>query len=291
MARSLSRAAALAAAALSPSLALAQGRELQHYDRSEPEGRLMAFYSAAMTFSSLALAPPGAAGSVSFGVEAAYVPSLSLSQRSANFDKPEATNLAPVLPRPRIAVTLPLDLSIEASWIPPVKVFGIKANIVSAAVSRPITRIGSVDIVPRVAALTGSVKGAITCSAEAMEQRGAALAVYYANVCHGRDSDDHFQPRHLSGELILRRAMLGGALLPYVSGGVLRERTKFDIGVIRDDGSRDPDHPILQMDETRAFGSAGVTWLLARRLMTAGEVYYAPGSLLTVRLFAGLRLR
>lgn len=277
--------------AIVPAIAIAQGRERQRYDRTDPEGRLMAFYSAAMTFSSLALTPPGAAGSVSFGIEAAYVPSLSLSQRSANFDKPEATNLAPVLPRPRLALALPINLTLEASWIPPVKVFGITANIASVAISRPMLRIGSVDLIPRVAALTGSVKGAITCSADSMNGRGASLAVYYASVCHDHDSDDRFEPRHLSGELILRRGLRGGTLLPYVSGGVLRDRTTFDIGVIRDDGSRDPDHPILQLDDTRAFGSAGVTWLVGRRLITSGEVYYAPGSLLTVRLFAGLRLR
>ena len=80
----------------------AQARVIQRHAPDEPEGRLLAFYSAAVAFSPAAFADDESR--VAFGVELSSVPWLDAAQRRPSIDKPEATNLAPVFPRPRVAL-------------------------------------------------------------------------------------------------------------------------------------------------------------------------------------------
>jgi len=265
-------------------------RELERYGATTPEGRLMAFYSSALAFSPVGLPPAWRKWSLSLGIEASYVPPLSESQRTAGFDKPEATNLAPLFPRPRAMLALPGGFVVEGSWVPPIRMFDVEANLVSVALSRPLTRVRSFEVVPRVSMLGGRVRGPITCNAETADDGGDDLRLYYQSICHGNDSDDHFEPRHISAEVMVATSMRGGAFRPYLSAGARRERTKFDIGVIRADGSRDLDHPVLELRATRAHFTGGLMWLNTRRLRTAAEAYWAPGSLFTVRALAGVQV-
>jgi hypothetical protein len=109
-------------------------------------------------------------------------------------------------------------------------------------------------------------------------------------VCHGNNSRDFFEPGHVSAELLVSRLFGSGRWEPYVSAGARGERTRFDIGVIRPDGSRDPDNPVLEVRSARGYAAAGASWRGARGTRLAAELYYAPGSVLTVRALAGVRL-
>ena len=279
----------------------AQTRELRHYEPGAPEAKLMLYYSSTVAFSPIGV--PYGAGRAStletdrgrsdprleMAVEVSYLPPLSAAQRTTGSDKPESTNLARVFARPRLAVRLPAGFGLEASWIPPVRVFDVTANLFAGALSRSFTTAFNVRIVPRVAFLGGRVEGPITCNRDTATEGGADLATYYSFVCYGNDSRDFFEPRHVSGELLVARPFANGRFEPYVSAGARHERTRFDIGVIRGDGSRDSDNPVLEVITTRAYGMAGASWLGVRRTRLAGEVYYAPGSALTVRALIGLR--
>ena len=271
-----------------PTALSAQPRPTERHDRSTAAGRLMGFYSDAIAFSPAGAPRPHEPWAIEARVEASYVPRLSAAQRTAGSDKPQATNLAPVFPRPRAVLALPHRLTVEGSWVPPLRVFGVSANLLGVAVAWRGARVGAVDVVPRLSALTGRVRGPITCNEETARLSND-LRVYYDAVCYGRDSDDYFSPRHLAGELIATGAV-GRTLRPYAGVGLRRERVRFDIGVIRPDGVRDPEHPVLVTTATRAFLTGGLTWLAGPRAVTSGEVYYAPGSLVTVRLSAALRV-
>jgi len=282
---------ALAPVALAAPAGLqSQSRQIERYDRSTPAGRLMGFYSDAIAFSPVGAPRRYRAWAVEAGVEASYVPRLTAMQRRAGFDKPEATNLAPVFPRPRAMLALPGGVTLEGSWVPPVRVFDVTANLLSAAVAWRAGHLGPVELTPRLSALTGRVRGAITCNGATARRESNDLLVYYEAVCYGRDSDDHFSPRQLAGEL-MATGNSGGAFVPYGGLGVRRERARFDIGVIRPDGTRDPEHPMLLSSATRLYLTGGLTWLVGVRGVASGEVYYAPGSLITVRLAAGLRVK
>jgi len=282
--------------------AAAQERELQSYGAGAPEAKLMLFYSSSIAFSPIGV-PWGATGlsakSVPVGraiprtelaIEVSYIPRLSAAQRTVAFDKPEATNLAPVFPRPRLGVRLPWGLGFEGSWIPPFRMFDVTANVLSAAVSRAFDVGAGVRLTPRLSVLTGRVEGPITCNRDTADRGNQSLMTYYTFVCHGNDSRDYFDPRHVSGELIVARRLANGRWEPYLSAGARSERTRFDIGVIRDDGSRDLDNPILEVKTTRAYGTAGASWVGVPRTRLSGELFYAPGSLFTVRAFAGVHL-
>ncbi|HEX6050173.1 MAG TPA: hypothetical protein VFZ21_12920 [Gemmatimonadaceae bacterium] len=278
-----------------PTVLHAQGRELERYGPGSAEARIMLYYSSTVAFSPLGA--PHAVGTRVDGerrfegaVEFSFLPPLSEKQRTAGSDKPEATNLAPLFVRPRVSARLPGDASIEVSWIPPVRFFDVKANLFAGAISRAFTVTSTMSVVPRVSFVAGRVEGPITCNRETAEEGNAALATYYATVCYGNDSNDFFEPRHLSGELLLTRRTSGARWLPYVSAGARAERTRFDVGVIRRDGSRDTDQPILEVKTTRGFGTAGASWFGVPRTRLAAELYYAPGSVLTVRGLAGVRL-
>jgi len=131
----------------------AQERELRSYGAGAPEAKLMLFYSSSIAFSPVGV-PWGATGlsamSVSVGraiprtelaIEVSYIPRLSADQRTVGFDKPEATNLAPVFPRPRLGIRLPWRLGLEGSWIPPFRLFDVTANVLGGGVARVRRRV------------------------------------------------------------------------------------------------------------------------------------------------------
>jgi len=274
----------------------AQARELEKYGAGSPEAKLMLFYSSNVAFSPLGVS--NALGTWSGGpdrrfegaLEISYLPPLSTEQRTVGTDKPEATNLAPVFARPRVAARLPGSTILELSWIPPLRVFDVKANLFAGALSWSVAVTPAARIVPRVSFLTGRVEGPITCNSETAADGGPDLMTYYAAVCYGNDSQDHFEPRHLSGEVILTTSSTASKWYPYLSVGARTERTRFDVGVITDGGTRDQDQPILEVKTTRAYGTLGATWFGVPRTRLTGELYYAPGSVFTVRGLAGVAL-
>ena len=266
----------------------AQDRVRERHDFDDPEGRLIGYYSAALFFSPLGAPERARSWALDAGLEVTYIPELSKSQRTAFQDKPEATNLAPILPRPRVAVVLPGALHAQLSWVPPMRVFDVEANLVSVAITRALEP-GGFTIAPRFVATWGKVRGSITCFEDLI--RGTeSESVYYTQICNSRNSDDHFKPQHFALEVLASRAISRLPFLPYAGIGVLREKTIFDIGVQRTDGSRDPDHPILELRATRPYGFLGGTVNAWRATRFTGELFYAPGSLFTARVVAGIHL-
>lgn len=263
----------------------AQERITERHTFDEPEGRLISFYSATMAFTPAGLATGAGLG---FGVELTVVPRLNEAQRRPSIDKPESTNLAPLFPRPRVGARLGA-FHVEASWIPPIRVFDVEANVVSASVTLPAWQRDGITVAPRLWGSTGRVRGTITCAEEEMVGKGSALESYYALVCHGNESDDWFEPRLLGGELVASRDV--GPWLVYGVAGVRLDRTRFDIGVIKPDGTRDLDHPVLELEATRPHLALGASWQAATRLSSGMELFYAPGSVFTVRATARWSVR
>jgi hypothetical protein len=284
----------LVATCLSP--LAAQQRELQRYELDTPEGRLMGFYSSALASNPLGspFKRDASRWSIELALELGYIPHLNSEQRTAGFDKPEASNLSPILPRPRISIAFPGQLTFDASWLPPLKVLDGKANLAGLSVRRDFTLGAGLfsSITPRLSFLVGRVRGAITCS-EDLATGSLDDQFYYADVCHARSSDDYFDPTHIALDLSLNTGphLLGAT--SYYTAGLRREFTSFDIGVIQGSGERDLDHPILKMSATRFFTIAGLEWSRgpsgrARYLI---EFNYTPGSLVTARALVGWRIK
>jgi hypothetical protein len=167
--------------------------------------------------------------------------------------------------------------------------FDVKANIASIALSRPFAVGSELRLTPRVAGSLGSVEGTVTCDDD-MAEGGLDLLVYWAEVCGLRESRDRFLPRHLLGELVGSWER-GAAITPYAGVGVRGDWSRFEVNVIRADGSIDPDHPILTMQYARPYGLAGVTWKATSRVRTSVEFLAAPGSLFTARVMGSFDAR
>ena len=273
---------------LLPRAGQSQSREVQRHEYDDPEGRLMAFYGAALAVSAVGTGGADAPWTVGAGLELSLIPRLSRAQRTAGFDKPESSNLSPVLPRARLSVSTPGRLRFEGAWLPPIEVFDAKANLYALSVSRSIDAPHDFVLAPRLTIASGRARGAITCS-EALRGGTPSEQVYYGAVCHARESNDYFEPDQLSAEVIVSRRLRPG-IAPFIALGLRRDETRFDIGVLRSDGSRDPDHPVLVMRSVRPFLSGGAAWR-AGRASAGAEVYYAPGSLLTARVRIDMLVR
>ena len=273
---------------LAPHVLAAQSRIVERHTFGAQEGRLMAFYSSALAYTPVAAPTALVPWVVDVGGEATYVPWLSTRQRRVGSDKPEATNLLPVVPRLRLAVSMPHGIRAEAGWVPPIPAFGVTANVIALAVSRTTALTTTFAITPRLSAQAGYAQGAITCYEE-LARGDLSQRVYYGAVCYGRESEDRFEPRHASVEVVATYGR-GWRVVPYGGLGVRSERTRFDVGVINGAGERHTDNPILELRATRGYGFGGATWTggVAR---LSGELYYAPGSLLTGRMVAALRFR
>ena len=288
-------AAALAACLLPAALGAQQARVVEQHTIGDPEGRLMGYYAATVAFSPLGAPEREPAWRATAGVELSYVPPLDERQRSLGGAKTESTNLAPAFPRPRLRLTLPAGLLVEGSWVPPVRAFDAKANLVGIALAHRGWSVRSVTLAPRVAYSTGRVEGAITCN-ERLRENGGGDSIYFHRICYDNESRDRFEPTALSGELLASRPWRDGALVPYAGVGVRRERTRFDVGVICNgtfcpDGQRDPVNPILEMRSTRVTGVVGATWHGRGRAGAGAELFWLPNSVVTMRVMGSWRLR
>src|SRR5688500_5956508 len=89
------------------SSAAAQERVREPHDFADSEGCQLGFYSAPLFVAALGAPERAATWALDAGLAITCLPQRWKSQRTAFQDKPEATNPAPILPRPRVSVVLP----------------------------------------------------------------------------------------------------------------------------------------------------------------------------------------
>jgi len=275
--RSLGGAVLLAAAA---GAAQAQRRQLA---ADNPQARLMGFYAAVMQFTPTGL--PESGSRLEVGGELTFVPRLSARERQVGFGglKDEDTNFCPVFPRLRVARSFGA-FAVEAGYVPPLRVCGVKAHMFAAAVARRFTLAPAWGAALRASAHGGLLDGAITCSGGAVKD-AADLTCF-----GGSPSDDKVRPLAFALDGIVTFAgWRGRRFEPYLMVGVRRERVGFDVNYVRlpsQSGGGYPaldDHTRLQATLTRVHGALGASGDLSGRLRLGGELYYAPGAVVTVR--------
>lgn len=286
-------AAALAGASLAGGASAQTRRTL---DRNDPEALLMGYYAAVLQFTPVGL--PDSAGRLEIGGAASFIPTISQSDRTAGFGgtKVENTNLCPVYPR-LTASKFFGRTGVELGYTPPVAVCGAKASVIALALGRRF-RLGQTwDGYARLSGMTGHIDASTTCNA-------GAVADTLDETCFGGSvSQDRVAPVSVALEFDAayqgwRRARLE----PYFAVGVRHEQIKFDVNYTRDsaqslaDGAAGhplpplTDHNRLQTSLTRVHMAVGMAWDVARRVRFAGELYYAPGALMTIRGRAAVAL-
>jgi len=251
------------------------------------EAKTMAIFDVPLAFSNAAAPLHAPAGQLRLGLELSYLPKVSPAVATPTVcrpDKhgPENTDLLFAAPRPRVSLTLPAGLVLEASWIPPIRMAEVRANVVGVALARS-TELRSRGLVLdlRAHGSFGTVKGPITCDDAALQDAGSPCYL-------GTRSNDSFQPNVIGVSAALGWS-LGRVLRPYAGAGYNHLAPRFRVNFTNQFDVIDHRRVVVDLDRLVLF--AGATWSAGRRLDFSGEIYSAPVDAVTGRLLARVRLR
>jgi hypothetical protein len=240
------------------------------------EARTLAIFSVPLAFSPGA--PPGSAAGVTIGFEAASVPNVDPATATPTTCRPgkgpENTDLLPAIARPRLGVPLPLGLALDASWIPPVRVAGVKANLIALALTRSFGHADGLAVAVRAHATFGSIRAPVTCDRD-------GLADPTSECFQGQVSDDRYSPNIMGMDVSVGWAMMGGRLRPYLGSGYNRLQPRFQVNFRNRFGDLDTTRLAVNLNRATVFG--GAAWQLSAHLAVAGEIYAAPADAATGR--------
>ena len=251
------------------------------------EAQLFAAFSVPLAYS-LAEAPGALPpGAVRIGLEATYLPGIDEEIRTPTICRPgkgpENTDLLFAFPRPRAAVGLPGGLRLEASWVPPLRVNHLKANLLGLSLERglPLGERGALLVV-RVHAVFGLIQAPITCDDD-------ALADPTSECFQGTRSDDRYHPNIFGAEAAFGWKLGDGRVRPFLGGGVNLLHPRFQVNFTNQFGQLD--NRKVEVDLTRGALFGGATWTPSPALALTGQLYAAPGDAVTGRLTVSHRIR
>jgi hypothetical protein len=270
-----------------PALATAQSTCKPASDKSE--AKLLAFFAGPLAFSSV----PGVAnlsrGQVALAGELAMLPSppssITRSSGACGFNKSENTDLAPVFPRPRLAVGLGGGFVAEVSYLPPVTVMDAKPHMGGVSLSwTPRVSVPFVNsaIVFRAHATFGGVDGPITCPKSELQTSSAA------QPCYGTTpSDDTYEPNVRGIEGVFHRE--SGRVAWHAGGGINSTASRLLVNFTDSRGF--VDNNIVEITLTRVALLGGLTFDASQTLALSAQVYSVPSDATTARLGIAWRVR
>jgi len=241
------------------------------------EAKTLALFSVPLAFSQGG--SPGGLAGVTLGLEAASVPPVDPATATPTICRPgkgpENTDLLPGLARLRVGLPLSHGLALEASWIPPARVNGVKANLAGLALEEHLGLAPGVTAGIRAHATLGSIHAPVTCD-------GDALGDPSSECFHGTRSDDRFSPNIFGLDASVGWTMAGGRLTPYVGTGYSRLEPRFQVNFTNQLGSTDTTEVAVDLNRVALFGGAG--WQLSSLLSVSGEIYAVPADAVTGRV-------
>lgn len=241
------------------------------------EAKTMAIFAVPLAFSRGSA--PDLFSGFKAGLEVAYLPRVSDAIATPTICRPgkgpEHTDLLLALPRPRIGMPLPFGLALQASWIPPLKVNGVKANLFGISLEKAFGRLDGLVAAIRAHATFGSLRGPITCDDDELEDP--------TSECFGGiKSDDRLRPNIMGLDLAVGGPLADGRLRPYAGAGYNRLAPRFQVNFIDQFGELDDQRVEVNLDRLVVFG--GATWELTHRLGLTGELYAATADAITGRV-------
>ena len=263
-------------------------------ESSSNEGKLLAFYTAPITFS-MATAPevlPPA--SIRLGAEGEYIPKPdpAIERTGLCFtQKSEHTSLSPVFGRPRITIGGPFGFALEAAYLPPVTIARATPNLFSFAVSHS----HRFNVGPAVSGATlslrfhgtfGNVKGPITCPRSSLQTTDPSAPCYGTTP-----SKDTFHPDMLGGEAAVGFAPGSGIFSWYGGAGANRIDPHFQVGFDGLAGNHDRTQVELSEPLWRPTIFGGVTAAVRNIFDVGAQVYSVPSDATLFRLMGGIRIR
>lgn len=245
------------------------------------EAQLFADLSVPLAFSLLEVPPDVRKGQVGVGLEATYLPEIDAETRTPTICRPgkgpENVGQLSAILRPRATVGLPGGFILEGSWIPPIRVNGVKSNLLGLALER------SLQILSRRATLTLRAHGTVGVIHAPVTCEEAALQDPTSECFQGTLSDDAYHPNIFGTEGAFSWQFHGGRVRPYVGGGVNVLHPRFQVNFTNQFGVTD--NRKVEVDLTRGALFGGATWSWGSRSALSAEIYGSPGDDVTGRIF------
>jgi hypothetical protein len=286
---------ALAAAPLiaaAPRLVQAQCTNLP---LTSPEAKLFGFYAVPLAFSTSVQPDQLRPWQFRVSLELTPMPAADPTTRTSachSANKGESTNLASIFPRPRVAMGLPYNLEVEASYVPPLQVKNAKANLLGLALAwtRRVAIVAGASVIAqaRVHTLIGSVEGPITCGADALQASNT-------QECWGKQiSNDRFTPNVSGGEL--SAAVDLGDYAVFLTGGMNTLQPELQVNFQPGAGYTatlpPADRSLVTLKErlNRYTLGGGATWRMFRGVDLTGQVYTSPDDVAIYRMLLSFKL-
>ncbi|MGE0552037.1 MAG: hypothetical protein AB7R55_01280 [Gemmatimonadales bacterium] len=242
------------------------------------EAKTLAIFSVPLAFG-----PAGAPltrGRISVGIEAVYLPNVDPATATPTVCRPgkgpENTDLLFAAPRPRVSVALGGGLTLEGSWIPPIRLNQVSANLFGIALGWTTALGGTHRLTLRGHGTFGRVRAPITCD-------DAALADPLSECYQGTRSDDRYRPNIVGADATVSWSLGGGRVQPYLGAGYNRLMPRFQVDFTNVAGQRDERRVEVDLDRAVLFGGA-TWWPAGGRLGLSGELYAAPSDAITGRV-------
>ncbi len=245
---------------------------------SSNEAKTMAILSVPLAFSNGA-APTLPTRRVRLGLEAATIPNVPDDIATPTICRPgkgpEDTDRLPGLIRPRVALGLGHGLTLEASWIPPVTVNGMRANLFGFSAGWSSQLSPTLMIGVRGHTTLGDIKGPITCPEDQLDNPTS-------ECFDGQESDDQFKPNLIGADASMALSLGGGRWRPYAGVGYTHSSPRFQVNFTNAIGQVDTTLVVAELDRVALFG--GITWAPKDGWDISGEVYSTPADAVTIRV-------
>ena len=248
-----------------------QETESLHSDR--PEAWAMNYVTSATLLSGFGVPRSRAPGSIAVGAELDWVPQLSSTQQRVAFSGTDQVDLnkAPIFGRPRVTIGLPWRFALTLSYVPPIRIFGVKPNLFAFALERPLYERNAWAIGMRMYGQIGNVEGAITCPGDVVQFSPGSPENLYG--CEKKSADklsQHSAGLELSGAYRIERLR---GLTPYiaVAGNFLDTQVGVNaqtFGIL--------DRNRLEAETWTFSASVGATYPLTNKLMLSVGMFYSP---------------
>ncbi|MGH7702343.1 MAG: hypothetical protein ACREMO_04580 [Gemmatimonadales bacterium] len=248
--------------------------------KNSNEAKTFAIFSVPLAFSAAGAPSSQPRHGIRAGVAVSTLPNIDERTATPTICRPgkgpENTDLLFAVPQPRLSLGLPGQFEAEASWIPPVRVAGVKANVVSLALGRTVAvASGLLALRARVHATLGVIDAPITCNDAALQDP--------ASECFGGSrSNDAFHPNIFGADLTLGWSPERAPFRPYVGFGYNRLQPRFRVNFTNRRG--DTDRRRVEVDLNRLVVFGGASWVFSPRFEASGELYAAPSDAFSARV-------
>jgi hypothetical protein len=177
-----------------------------------------------------------------------------------------------------VAARLGPGFQVDASWIPPVRVNGVKSNLLGLALAWNGTISSKLTLGARAHTTLGEVNAPITCPEESLDNPDS-------ECFEGTESDDSYKPNIFGADVRLGLGTGESKVRPYAGLGYNRLQPRFQVNFTNSAGELDDRKVSVDMNRLAIFG--GLSWNLGESLGLAGEVYSTPADAVTFRVAFG----